>query len=109
MKDVLMNGSADLLVALGRVLISVWVIYGIFRYGRTLEPVVRRVRWAIVSIGFLAFWIVLKFFPNASLYGTAFLIVLPTVLFLILPDLAVQLVRAFRAIRQHFASKESQI
>ena len=54
-----MSRSADILVLLGRVLISAWIIYGIFRYGRTLEPIVRRVRWAIVLIGFIILWLIL--------------------------------------------------
>jgi hypothetical protein len=103
-----MSRSADILVLLGRVLISAWIIYGIFRYGRTLEPIVRRVRWAIVLIGFLILWLILEFFPKTPDYLTI-CVIIPTCLFLVLPDLTVQLVRAFRAIRQRVTSKESRI
>jgi|HubBroStandDraft_6_1064221.scaffolds.fasta_scaffold191165_2 hypothetical protein len=95
-----MNPSADIPILIGRVLIAAWTIYGIFKYGQKLDPVARRLRWTIVIVGFLASVVVLKFFPRASFYLTVWLIIVPTILFLVLPDLSVQLVRAFLAIKR---------
>jgi hypothetical protein len=95
-----MNPSADIPILIGRVLIAAWTIYGIFKYGQKLDPVARRLRWTIVIVGFLALVVVLKFFPRASFYLTVWLIIVPTILFLVLPDLSVQLVRAFLAIKR---------
>jgi hypothetical protein len=94
--------AGDLVVAFGKVLISAWVLYGIVRYGRTLEPIVRRVRWAIVLTGFLAVCIMFKFFSHVSEF-VFICILIPTALFFILPDLSVQLVRTVRAITRHAA------
>lgn len=95
-----MNPFADIPILIGRLLISAWIIYGIFKYGQKLDPVARRLRWTIVIVGFLAFVVVLKFFPRTSFYPTFWLIIVPTCLFLVLPDLSTQLVRAFLAIKR---------
>ena len=100
-----MNAPANLIVASGRIAIAACVMYGIFKYGRTLEPIVRRVRWAIVLTGILGYCILLKFFPSAPLY-VEISIIIPTVFFFFLPDMAVQLVRAVRAIARHFGADE---
>ena len=54
-----------------KVLISAWILYGILRYGRSIEPAARRVRWAIVGTGILVFLIVLRFYPQT--FGFSFI------------------------------------
>jgi len=93
-----MIAPADVLVPLGRVLISAWVIYQIFKQERSLEPVVRIVRWIIVAAGVGAFLLALKFLPHISIFLLVFLISLPTGLFFLFPELTVYLVRFARAI-----------
>ena len=103
-----MSPTNDFLL-LGRVLISAWILYGVLRYGRSIEPAARRVRWAIVGTGVLAIVIVLSFYPRAFGFAFIWLVWVPTALFFLLPDLAVQLVRALGAIRRRFKTRERPI
>ena len=91
----------SILGALGKVLISVWVIYQIFKQERTLEPTVRIVRWSIVLTGVGGFFLFLVYFPHVSVFVLIGLITFPAGLVFLFPELAVYIVRGYRAIRNH--------
>jgi len=94
-----LNGASEILAPLTRILISGWIIYGVFRYARTLESVARWVRRTIVITGVIVFIAVVEFFPRTP-DVLVLAIIIPTCLFFTLPDLSVQLVRLARVIRR---------